>query len=126
VDWVVPTGLVNPIATHTTVNAALGSSLYGFLADTELEFTSDNKLRCYYIAPNFSPARCGVIMQESTDGVVWTTPVRVITDTTNNARLLSPAVVRNGATWYMWVVDRDTSLSEHLRVRRYDSADGIV
>ena len=124
IDWEVPPGLTNPIATHLTVNAATGST-YSYLADPDIILDEDNWMRCYYRGSTGGSE--GIIMQKSQDGVTWTAPVVLMHSGSTVEQWVSPSVVWDGTTYYMYVVDRVTGgLAENQKIRRFSSADGVT
>lgn len=110
VDWVVPSGLVNPIALPVE-----GSHL----ADTELVYIkATNKLRCYWVEGEYEAER-RLIFKESVDGINW---VNQTVCTTPNANILSPSIefLSQSRIWRMWSYGRATSIDI------FDSFDGIT
>jgi hypothetical protein len=125
VDWVLPSGASNPIATEASVNAAIGSGLFTYNSDTHL-LLDGGVLKCYYRAVK-DAVRESIILQTTTNGVTWTAPDETLRlEGATTTKTLSPAIVKVGSTYYMYVIDRATGgLSEHQKCRRYDSVDGL-
>lgn len=113
VDWVVPDGLVNPIVPLPSIPNSHNS-------DTDMVYFS-NKLYMYYRETvKTEPRSHKIYLKTSTDGVVWSAPIEILSDTSGRSdALLSPAIVIDGAVWYMWIVDGWGNLV------RKSSTDGI-
>jgi hypothetical protein len=62
-----------------------------------------------------------VYLQKSLDGVRWSPPVEVLSDTTGR-QLLSPAVIHNGRQFMMWTVEMDRGA---LKLIRRSCSDGV-
>jgi hypothetical protein len=92
-SWVVPAGVVNPLQRPE------GSS---YLSDPDMSFDPDaGELRIYYRRVT---TQNEIWMIRSSNGVVWTTPVLVVS--AENHLIVSPAIVRRSATqWLMWSVN---------------------
>ena len=113
VNWVVPTGLVNPISTLQHAYD-LG---YDYWADTELTWSPDGtQLWCYFKGTK-TAAKNEFVRQTSTDGITWT-PAALVVSHAERAGV-SPAIVRNPTNFEMFDF-RDGSMY------RRTSTDGIT
>ena len=113
VNWVVPTGLVNPIS---TLQRAYDMG-YDYWADTELTWSPDGtQLWCYFKGTK-TAAKNEFLRQTSTDGITWTPAALVVTHAEMAG--VSPAIVRN-PTGYEMFDFRDNSMY------RRTSTDGIT
>jgi len=92
-SWVVPAGVVNPLETPT------GGS---YLSDPDMVYDADaSELRIYYRRVT---TQNEIWMIRSSNGVTWTAPV--LTVAAANHFIVSPTIVRRGATqWLMWSVN---------------------
>ena len=102
VTWNEPDGLVNPIATKTNV-------LY-HLSDSYITLTpTKDKMLCYWRETGSNVE--WIWLSESANGIDWSTPVKIIEETTTNEMVSSSFVYKSG-TWYMISVkDSDHSLT---------------
>ena len=113
VNWVVPTGLVNPIS---TLQRAYDMG-YDYWADTELTWSPDGtQLWCYFKGTK-TAAKNEFLRQTSTDGITWTPAALVVTHAEMAG--VSPAIVRNPTNYEMFDF-RDNSMY------RRTSTDGIT
>ena len=113
VNWVVPTGLVNPIS---TLQRAYDMG-YDYWADTELTWSPDGtQLWCYFKGTK-TAAKNEFLRQTSTDGITWTPAALVVTHAEMAG--VSPAIVRNPTNYEMFDF-RDSSMY------RRTSTDGIT
>ena len=103
--WVVPPTLTNPIVTTSTAPT--------YHADANLILGYDNKLYCYYRkVPGGTVTNSDIMETNSSDGVTWSTPTTVITTTSFN--LVSPCVIKENGTYYMYLVDATTMSTRTL------------
>ncbi len=113
-DWVVPSGVMNPIAQPST----------GYLSDPDEVFDPETReLWLYYRAVN---AENEIFLIRGAAPTQWSSPTRVVHGA--NHTVVSPTVVRRGqGDWLMWAVNSGTAgcsgSSTTVELRR--SADGI-
>ena len=102
VEWEVPAGLVNPVATAPPAPA--------YNSDTELVFDPENqRMVLYWRTSGSGPVV--VKASTSTNGNSWTPP-QVLTLTGGTAGV-SPAVIRRGpGDWHMWLFTQSSTI-EH-------------
>lgn len=114
-SWVVPAGVVNPLERPE------GSS---YLSDPDMSYDPEaGELRIYYRRVT---SQNEIWMIRSSNGVTWTAPV--LTVAAANHFIVSPTIVRRGATqWLMWSVNSGVigcgASSTSVELRR--SADGV-
>jgi hypothetical protein len=103
INWVVPTGLTNPII------PVVGGTT--FAPDPELYF-ENNTLYCFF---KYNPlgVSTNVSYVKSTDGITWTERVDTNIDGSNSR---SQTIVKNGANYYMYEQVGDTAV-----IRRHTS-----
>ncbi|MEU1240033.1 hypothetical protein ABZ388_06710 [Micromonospora parva] len=98
-SWVVPTGLTNPL------DNAPGGVTYNSDTYLVLDGTTMRLLWRLFDDTNVG-AEESLWMRTSTDGVAWTTKVKVYESNKTVRRLVSPSFVKDGAgTWHMFAVD---------------------
>jgi len=114
--WFPEAGVSNPLVRPTDG---------GYLSDPDLVFLPDKRELWMYYRQADTKNRISVV--RSNDGITWTQPVRVINAA--NQTVVSPAIVRRGATeWLMWSVNggalgcSDPNASVELRRSR----NGII
>lgn len=90
VTWVVPQGLVNPIAVRAEAIAALGAG--SWLADPDLVF-ANGVLYCFYCRFD-AIGGWQFVRRSSTSGTKWSEPLVVLTGNTTYG--LSPAFIHEG------------------------------
>lgn len=109
VNWVVPSGLTNPITAYPTDGS--------YWADTDLIYDEVNsRLICYYrgFAPPSSTTDAFIQAKHSTDGITWSTPVNVLDDTTVAG--VSPSIIKVSSEYEFY--DIDTSQSPRKVTKR--------
>lgn len=117
INWVVPTGLTNPIAPFSEATG-LG---YGWWSDTDLVLDGDT-LVCYFRAAGTGMTDY-IARKTSTDGVTWSATEHCFTAPENT--VLSPAVVKeDDGTFTMFAVDVYTGPGR--KVTKRTSADGVT
>ncbi|MBL8989875.1 MAG: hypothetical protein JNJ80_26640 [Gemmatimonadetes bacterium] len=114
--WALAPGAPNPV---------VGSPPFGHHSDPDLVWNPERQEAWLYYreASNGNP----IWLTTSTDGVQWSTPVKVITVPSHE--LISPAVVRRAAgDWWMWSINGGpvgcSAAAVTLEVRR--STDGVA
>ena len=120
VNWQVPTGLANPL-----FDSADFSDI-GFFSDPDLVYDPDGDQLVLYFR-----GTSRVYRSVSSDGVTWTgtsatsaAGLQLVVDSSNDAEVLSPAVVRDDdGSWTMWSVNATTTPN---RLEKRTSADGIT
>lgn len=118
-DWIVPDGVVNPLA---------GKPEPGHNCDTELVYDpGEDELRIYYVEAD-DVKQSWVKLLRSKDGIHWTGPETVIHDPDAMYGILSPAIVRYpDGSYQMWYVDTGNTgyRNQNNRVKTRTSADGL-
>lgn len=101
-NWVVPTGLTNPIA--TSIGLADTNSYY---ADPYIAFNENfTKLYVTFMWTNRTGTnKSSLLVTESSDGVTWTTPVSIFDSTSTGMTANSPSLFWNGSGWTCIIVD---------------------
>lgn len=94
--WAVPDGLTNPI-----VASPSGS---GFNSDTEIVYDSGTYYLFYRENTGVGTVDEKIYVRTSTDLVTWSSATTLLS-ASNRSDFLSPAVVKDGPTWKMWVVN---------------------
>jgi len=115
VNWVVPAGLVNPIVTRDAASPNVDPFLFYNEATDELWV--------YYMKWD-DPARTWnrIYLKKSSDGINWGgVGLGTLLLTMGFGAMLSPAVVKVGATYHMWYVDETAAPNE---IKHRTSADG--
>jgi hypothetical protein len=124
-DWVVPSGMVNPVATTTR----------GYLSDPDLAYDpAADELRLYYrevVEVHHGHKRPKhqadvVYLTRSADGTQWSTPKAILSDV--GRFVVSPTVARRADNdWKMWEVDagRAGCNAPNSRMILRRSTDGI-
>lgn len=115
-NWVVPTGLTNPVARPDT----------SFLADPDLVYdAASNHLWLYFIQQNVS-GNTQVLRSVSADGVVWSPPQIVLVQP--DYRVISPSVLKVGGTHWMWYINAHAigSCATSTQVEYRTSNDGVA
>lgn len=114
VSWVIPDGLSNPIVNRPELQRCHHS-------DPSLIFWQ-GELWLYYreTRKRDGQEENRLFLTRSSDGVRWTTPVEVLSSTSDG--LASPTVVFDGECLVMWTVD---SLCWPCTLQRRSSADGV-
>ena len=116
--WVVPDGASNPLA-PTPKGAGNHNS------DPDMLY-HDNELWLYYRErllskqPSSEPDEIKLLLIRSSDGVHWSEPVEVLGEKAG-LQLLSPAVIHDGDTFWMWTIETH---DKGLRPVRRQSRDG--
>jgi hypothetical protein len=118
IDWVVPTGVTNPLA---PVNA-----FTGYNSDPDIVFNpSDQRLWLYY--RSYTPTENTISVLRSSDGAHWDHAAQVIVVPAH--QLVSPAIVRGApqAPWIMWGVNAGPNgcSAATTTVDRRTSTDGL-
>lgn len=96
--WQEPDGITNPVVAYP------GGSSFNSDPDLVYDSTTDT-LWLFYRESDGSTD--DIYVTSSTDGITWATPTLLFS--TPFAEALSPAVVRDGATWRMWTVNKTPS-----------------
>jgi uncharacterized protein YjdB len=120
VNWEVPAGLKNPLATVPSL---------GHNCDPELFYNAKtNELWIYYLEAN-DVNTTYVKFLKSSNGVTWTTPKTIITDSRSAYETISPTVDYNSVTrtYYMWSVNLgvETNGSQDNYLELRTSTDGV-
>jgi hypothetical protein len=114
VDWLVPPGVMNPIARPAT----------GYLSDPDEVFNPEtNELWLYYRAVT---TQNEILLIRGSGPSTWSPPTLVASG--KNHTIVSPTVVRRGAgDWLMWSVNSGTTgcTSSTTTVELRRSSDGI-
>ena len=125
-DWTIPVGATNPLARTDR----------GHLSDPDMVFDeASGTLRMYYREVELRPAKKGAAghiadhlwMASSTDGVRWSAPTAVVSDTGHY--VVSPSIVHMpSGEWHMWAVDAgvDGCSAKATRVIERTSSDGLL
>ena len=101
VNWVVPAGLTNPIVARDVAAPNTDSFLFYNEATDELW--------CYYRKTDVATYD-RIYLKKSVDGIEWGgTGLGTLVLDMALAAALSPAVIKVGATYHMWYVDRTTA-----------------
>jgi hypothetical protein len=101
-NFVVPTGMINPIV--TSIGLADANSYY---ADPYIAFNEDySKLYVIFMHTNQSgTVKSSLLVTESSDGVTWTTPVSIFDSTSTGMTANSPSLFRTETGWTCLVID---------------------
>ena len=125
-SWRVPTGATNPLARTSR----------GHLSDPDMVFDPDaNELRMYYREVQFGAVKHAkaphiadnVFMATSHDGVNWTSPRLIMSDT--GRYVVSPSFIRSAnGQWRMFAVDAGTGgcSAKSTKVVERTSQDGLT
>ena len=119
-DWVVPEGVVNPLAKKPES---------GHNCDTELVYEPAlDELRIYYVEAD-DVQQSWVKLMRSTDGIHWSEPRIVLHDPDAMYGVLSPAIIRYpDGRYQMWYVDTGNTgyQNQNNLVKTRVSGDGLV
>lgn len=119
VTWRVPPGGTNPLLTNAEI-LALGN--YGHSSDPDLVLLPNGTMRVYFRPAGTSDQDEAVWCMDSTDGITWGAPQKLIEEQATNTSLLSPAVVvEDDGTFSMWTVNVGAGA-----VHRRTSPDGLT
>jgi hypothetical protein len=114
-NWIVPPGLTNPIA----------SPSIGHLSDSELFYDANTDQLWVYFAWELPSTFSRVMRMTSSDGVNWNFPQTLFE--APNYHWVSPTVQKAANTYYMWTVDAGpggcSTTSSRLEYRT--SQDGV-
>ena len=113
-QWHVPPGLTNPVVRPDSA----------FLADPDLFYDeASDELWLYYIQQNVS-GNTQLLRTVSSDGAHWSSPQLVLLQP--DYRLVSPAIVKSGDTYWMWYVNAHAvgSCATSTQVEYRTSKDG--
>jgi uncharacterized protein YjdB len=122
INWVTPNGLDNPLADRPAV---------GHNCDGELIYNSKkNQLMMYWVETDDATINW-VKLVTSTNGVDWTSPKAVITDTRDCYSILSPTIDYNAdaGVYYMWSMNAspdDSAAGQQYFIERRQSTDGLT
>jgi hypothetical protein len=122
IDWVIPTGLTNPVVPISEATA----DGYQYNSDPELILLSNNQLCLTWRMSNDTTGAEGIYIKTSSDGVTWSATQQVISSSgsglnTDNL-ILSPArVIESNGSHTMWSINYSTH-----NIERRTSADGIA
>jgi hypothetical protein len=115
-DWRDPG--TNPLLTRSQVQA-LGN--YGHNSDPDIVLLPTGGMRIYFRPAGTSSQDESVWCMDTSDGVTWGTPAKLLEEQAANNKLLSPAVVVEAdGTFSMWTVN--LSVGE---LQRRTSPDGL-
>jgi hypothetical protein len=119
IDWEVPAGLTNPVTGVAEIQAAG----YNYGSDTHLIYTQ-SKLWMYYRIAHNAPTKNAIYLKTSTNGVTWSTAVKVAEDLALETSMNSPCVeVEADGSFTMWCANY--TVSPPVMTRR-TSADGLT
>lgn len=98
VNWVVPTGLTNPLDDQPGLPGPYNS-------DTDLQMGPDNTLYAFWrvVIPDAFQER--IKYSTSTDGVNWSAPAEALRSSMTVRRPVSPAFMYEDDRWVMWAID---------------------
>lgn len=97
INWIVPNGLVNPLAFPPK------NSNGGYNSDTHLIYRDDIKtLECWYRVVKLQPSRDAIVRKTTTNGIDWRTEEIAINYGTYYKLILSPAVIFENGKYKMW------------------------
>ncbi|MGL5345862.1 MAG: hypothetical protein ACRDA3_00755 [Peptostreptococcaceae bacterium] len=115
VNWTVPNGLINPIDNIKKENLEYNS-------DTHIVMNGDT-MEVWYRHFSKNPRKETIYKKVSTDGIHWSTRIKLLESNGTDGWLLSPAVIYNDdiyKVWFVGTLDYNTYL-----LRYYESLDGI-
>lgn len=105
-NWIVPSGLINPIFDKPTYQ-------YGFNSDTNLFMDkTGNKMYCIWRTRNDTDFKSKIGMLESSDGVNWTNLQWIIKS--NNKDFASPCVIYENGKYKLFAVDLDSGITKSI------------
>ncbi|MCH7231748.1 hypothetical protein L0U85_12930 [Glycomyces sp. L485] len=98
VNWVVPTGLTNPIDDQPGLPGPYNS-------DTDLQMGPDDTMYVFWrvVIPDALQER--IKYSTSTDGVNWSAPAEALRSSMRVSRPLSPSLLYEDGRWVMWAID---------------------
>jgi hypothetical protein len=98
VNWVVPSGLTNPIDDQPGLPGPYNS-------DTDLQMGPGNVMYVFWrvVIPDAFQER--LKFSTSTDGVNWSAPVEAMRSSMSVRRPVSPAFLYEDGRWVMWAID---------------------
>ena len=114
-NWDIPEGLKNPLVQKPSNTLDHNSDPDILVYENELWLFYRETLR------GKSPAENRIYLMKSADGVRWSDPQEVLSETTGS-QLLSPAVLHDGSCFRMWTVEWS---ADGLKLMRRRSLDGI-
>lgn len=121
IDWVTPSGLINPIVDTPTENTVNGEKAYN--SDTHLLYVNE-KFEVWYRYANETTNEVKIYRILSADGVNWGTPQLIITTNLNDGGdMLSPAIIHEDNKYKVWSVSRG---SVGYNVQYIESSDLIT
>lgn len=99
INWVVPSGLTNPI------DDATGQPEYN--SDVDLQFGPEGKLYLFwrFLDNNQAGSEEKLYFSSSSNGSAWSAKKLVYQSSATTRRLVSPAFHFDGSRWIMWAVD---------------------
>jgi hypothetical protein len=113
INWVVPSGLTNPIDDMPGSPGAYNS-------DVDLRYY-DGTLHLFWRYYDGSGASAGteerIYYSTSIDGRTWSTKALIYSSDHTVRRLLSPCILRENGLWVMWAVDITPSPNQVVRLQ---------
>jgi hypothetical protein len=116
--WREPAG--NAYGTNPIADRPAGS----YLSDIDLVYNDDTDEIWAYFREHGGGSDI-IHLHKTSDGVIWQeVSSSVLVDAPN--MLLSPAVVKEGEDWWMWVIEKNDQQDPVNHMMRYHSTDGIA
>lgn len=120
VSWMVPYGLKNPLVSTPRNDGSHNSDPDLVVCQGELWLYYRETLRSR--KPGTIPDQNRIFVMKTADGIRWSKPVEVLSDTTG-MQILSPSVIYERGFFRMWTVELEAG---RLRLVQRVSRDGVL